>query len=461
MTYATARTITCTILVALLTALSGCAGTQQSGGRSMSLMEKFHAGKPLMEDAKAPAATDADAPEQARALTERGEAFAKAGHPETAFQFYMQAVALDPTLMRAHLLKGLVLLDQGLTTEAMAEFETVLKAEPDNAAALEAAGIVYFRNALYDESAQRLARAVALDPARHNAYAHLGAIHNYRGKFAEAVKSFERALELSPDNSAVLNNLGITYAMMGREAEAVAAFTAAIRHGAPTQRTYNNMGLALARMGRYRQALEAFRNAEGDAAAYNNLGYVQFMKGEYDAAIACFEKAIRLEPSYYERANENLKRARLAREFAMASTAPAIRPVANATAQPEGLPLGLAAASANAEIVQTAQSPTQPSVLTPTPLGTQPVYSVHICSWRTKSKANHAARKLIRQGYAAHVNKADIPGKGTWYRVTVGEFMTLKDARALERRLHDRDGYRETRIMKRSSASTAGHAART
>lgn len=392
--------------------------------------------------------------EQAVAFVQNGEKLEKNGQNEAAFEHYARAVATDPAYTRAHYKKGLILLEQGLSDKAMAEFEAVLAVSPEDAKAHEAAGIAYFRSALYPEAERHLTRAIALDKHSHRAYAHLGAIHNYKGEYDKAVTCFELALEKSGDNAALYNNIGMSYTMQGNEKKAVEAFSTALRLGAPSRRTYNNMGLALARMGHYRQALEAFRNAEGEAGAFNNLGYVYFMKGEYDPAIACFEKAISLEPGYYERASENLKRARLAREFAAKSDSvlgslPSARADVPLTDSPR---IRNVDSSLNFMMNKDA---IHSRPLNPTPLGSLPVYSVHVCSWRTIGKANKAARRLIRQGYDAHVYKVRIKDKGDWYRVTAGEFMEVTEARELQDRLKDVNGYRNLRIIKRSRGTSS------
>ncbi len=76
------------------------------------------------------------------------------------------------------------------------------------------------------------------------------------------------------------------------------------------------MGLSLCRLGRYDEAFEAFRNAGGEAAAHNNLGVYLSQQGEHALALYHLQRALEVEPRYYARAAENLKRARLAARIA-------------------------------------------------------------------------------------------------------------------------------------------------
>ncbi len=77
--------------------------------------------------------------------------------------------------------------------------------------------------------------------------------------------------------------------------------------------------MALGKLERYSDALNAFRRAGDDASAYNNLGMVYMGQGKYSEALAAFEKAIELKPTFYVKAHENSIRARAAMKTASVS----------------------------------------------------------------------------------------------------------------------------------------------
>jgi len=54
---------------------------------------------------------------------------------------------------------------------------------------------------------------------------------------------------------------------------------------------------------------------------------------------------------------------------------------------------------------------------------------VQIASFPDKRFAKEMESTLKSRTYPAYVQKADIPGKGTWYRVRVGKFSTKEEAR--------------------------------
>jgi len=57
-----------------------------------------------------------------------------------------------------------------------------------------------------------------------------------------------------------------------------------------------------------------------------------------------------------------------------------------------------------------------------------PVFTVQTASGKEKKSAEKAVKALINKGYPAYVAISEIPGKGTWYRVRIGEFKDRKEA---------------------------------
>ena len=60
-----------------------------------------------------------------------------------------------------------------------------------------------------------------------------------------------------------------------------------------------------------KKAFKAFKKAGGEAQAYNNLGCIYLNRGLLEEAVSSFENAIKLEPGYYAKAGDNLKKAKV------------------------------------------------------------------------------------------------------------------------------------------------------
>lgn len=55
-------------------------------------------------------------------------------------------------------------------------------------------------------------------------------------------------------------------------------------------------------------------------------------------------------------------------------------------------------------------------------------YLVQVSSWHEKTNADKEAAKYKSKGYTSLIEKADIPGRGTWYRVKIGNFKSADEA---------------------------------
>jgi len=65
-------------------------------------------------------------------------------------------------------------------------------------------------------------------------------------------------------------------------------------------------------------------------------------------------------------------------------------------------------------------------------------YTLNIASFRNKGNADRLMKELEEKGYEAFVEKANIPQKGTWYRVAVGRFSSREEALAFAKGLQEK-----------------------
>ena len=60
--------------------------------------------------------------------------------------------------------------------------------------------------------------------------------------------------------------------------------------------------------------------------------------------------------------------------------------------------------------------------------GAEGGWQVQVSSFRTMAEADAFATQLRARGHKAHVQRAEIPGRGTWFRVKIGPFSTQGEA---------------------------------
>jgi tetratricopeptide (TPR) repeat protein len=236
-----------------------------------------------------------------------------------AFMYYEKSLKLNPDNNSIHYKKGLLLVIGKMNEEAIREFQGVLKKESEHALSYEGMGLAFFQMAKYDDAGECFRKAVELDPKLWKAHNYLGIIYDYKREYKMAVREYAAAIARKDDNGLLYNNLGTSYFMAGECEKAISAFNKALVAKTEHGKIYNNLGFVLSNTGRYQEALEAFRKGGGEAQAYNNLGCIYLKQGEYVKAIRCFEKAIELKPTFYTKASENLRKARMARELSFDS----------------------------------------------------------------------------------------------------------------------------------------------
>ena len=378
------------------------------------------------------------------------DGFLRRGKPEMAFIHFNKALEQEPENMDVRVKKGDLLVSKGLDEQALAEFLYVLKRQPDHAIANEAAGTVYFRAGLYDEARTHLDRAVEYNPMLWKAHNYLGNLYDREGRYDQALAHFNRALELhkGQHKDEIYNNLGVVQIALGQYGQAVDSFRYALKEGGVSTRTYNNLGLALTRQGRLDEALEAFKYAGGESKAQNNLGYVLLTDGRPAEAVPYFERAVEMAPSFYVKAAENLKRARMAARFTGERPAPEKGVIQQSGSTPNPLlrksfpdaeqePGGPAATPATAGpppsggVQKIAYHPGSGDIIT------DKTWGMHVSSWRDHDWAFRHCEKLVKQGYEPWINQVDLGDKGIWYRVLVGRYASVDDARAERQRIID------------------------
>jgi Flp pilus assembly protein TadD len=171
---------------------------------------------------------------------------------------------------------------------------------------------VAFAKESYGMARQDIQKALNTKPDIWQALTLLGVIHDREGHHKEAEEAYQRALSIQPKSATILNDLGVSRYLMGRYDDAAEAFLKAFKIEPDNRRICNNLGLALYKLGRTEDAIEAFRRGGDQASAFNNVGYLAMKDSKLDEAVAALEKAVEAKPSYYDRAQRNLERARAA-----------------------------------------------------------------------------------------------------------------------------------------------------
>lgn len=381
-----------------------------------------------------------------------GQGMAADGKPEMALVHLNRAQQMAPENVEIRAFKGEMLLEQGATEAALREFRAVLEKHPDHAGAHEGAGVVFYLAGLDEEAESHLQSALEADPSRWKANCYYGVLHDRRGNPERADEHFRKALRSADgkDAARVINNLGVTHMARGQYRQAARLFRNALESGGATSRTYNNLGLALTRMGRFEEALQAFRYGGDEAKAHNNLGYVLLMEGRPKQAAEYFERAVELSPTFYDKAFENLKRARMAlsSEPENEGSTPNLPPLASSgnerrsIAKAAALPAAASATGPAVDMASTGFTSPPPGLGaegkeasteavqrgSDTAENVDAAYGLHVSSWRDSEDARKHMEALRADGFTPSLASADLGEKGVWHRVLVGRYDSLREA---------------------------------
>ena len=143
-------------------------------------------------------------------------------------------------------------------------------------------GRTYYDKREYARAEQYLSQIVERNQSFADVYNMLGVIYHDQGQYQKAQRAFEAALRLNPGYTDAALNLAITYNDTGKYREA--------------QETYQQ---ALSRSGAAPGKLDRF--VEGKLAnMYADIGDVYLSSGLYPEAIAEYERALRLRPTFVD-----------------------------------------------------------------------------------------------------------------------------------------------------------------
>ena len=133
-------------------------------------------------------------PRPADIRIELGKACWQSGAMEAALAHFTEAIALDPTSVRAYGNRGLIYCQQGRDDLALADWQTGLQHQPSHALIHYNRGLLYFRQENYRAALADFDDALAANPNLAEAYQHRGYVHEALGQMAAAARDWELAL---------------------------------------------------------------------------------------------------------------------------------------------------------------------------------------------------------------------------------------------------------------------------
>ena len=334
----------------------------------------------------------------------------------------------------------------------------------------------------YDDAIKAFSAAIEIIPRDYQSYNYRGVTWALKENFDRAIADYSKAIEIRPRYAEAYNNRGFSYTQAGNLKAAINDYTRALEINPFFVDAYNNKAWVLATCSdqRIRDGGQAVRLAQKavelkpDISSMDTLAAAYAAVGNFDSAIDVQKKAIQKlmladKNAAVHKYLAHLKsfRSRQAllidytagpktaepqeakaslKERTKKMPAPTVNPRKTATAVMTPKPPAAPAATKPptkqikpappakpqkaAAAIKPPKPAAAPSVKKTLAAPIKPLpYTIQISAFRDPQRSNQVARKLNTNGVPAFTSPVDIAGKGKWYRVYIGNYKTLADAR--------------------------------
>ena len=347
----------------------------------------------------------------------------------------------------------------------------------------------------YEEAIQAFSTAIEIIPRDYQAYNYRGVAWALMGKYDKALADYNKALEIRPRYAEAYNNRGFARTENGDLSNALNDYARALEINPFFVDAYNNKAWVLATCAdqRYRdggQAVELAQKAvelKPDVVSLDTLAAAYAAVGNFDAAVDTQKKAIQKllladknseVPKYIPHLNAYKSKRSLLINYASRPKAhetkgqdpkvslkkqtskkpspPATaqkvvavskpktqKPAAAAQPKKPAAPVIKQSTVVKAQKATTASKTQKPAAARQTEKALRPrtrplPYTIQVSAYRDPLTSNRVARKLITGGDLAFTSPVDLSEKGKWYRVYIGNYTTLGEAKIAAAGLKDR-----------------------
>lgn len=235
----------------------------------------------------------------------RGSHAIRSGEVDKALFFYVRALQLQPdnVELMAHI--GSIHMRRNDFKMAKRVFLAARSHDPVHAQTLEGLGLIYLNEGLHEAAISALTLAIANDDQLWRAHSMLGVYADKAGDFKTALFHYDTALSINPNAAHVLNNRGYSKYLAGDNHGAALDFYEAAKNQGFTQ-SWANLGRVYAGQGWYDSAIETYREVMSEEHALNNTAKAAIQNGDFEQAKNYLDEAIRISPTYFPAAEENL-----------------------------------------------------------------------------------------------------------------------------------------------------------
>ncbi len=226
-------------------------------------------------------------------------AYVEAGNAVKADVYLTKAEAAGADGADARFARGVLLYKQNKNTEALAVFDQIVAADPQNGAANYQRAVIFEKLGQTDKAIEAYKKTTKIDPAFSQAWFDLGVIYYNKGDYGKAVESYQEAIKADSGNARAHANLASTYRQLERYPEANAEYKIAAETIKNDADLYSEWGFCLGKVNEWDKAtarLEEARGMNKSAVDDTNVGWAYYNAAQADKAAKNDEEAkIKLE----------------------------------------------------------------------------------------------------------------------------------------------------------------------
>jgi tetratricopeptide (TPR) repeat protein len=167
-------------------------------------------------------------PGQIRALTNRGLAFTRKSAFDDAIADFDTALRIDPDDARARNSRGIAFRRKGEYDRAIADYDFALRRNPRDARALNNRGVAYRWKRDYDRSIADTSAAISVDPKYGLAYSNRAVAYRLKLDYRRALADHDNAIRLAPQSGPFVYERGQTHEAMEDIPRALADYRKAV-----------------------------------------------------------------------------------------------------------------------------------------------------------------------------------------------------------------------------------------
>lgn len=239
--------------------------------------------------------------DQARLLLEQGLT-------EQALQAFEKAIAENPLAVTAFVSAGDIYYSKGDIVTAQKRFEAAALVDPSDFGANYKNGLMLHLSRRVGEAVAAYLKALRINPYDFNANLNTGTAFLQLKEPQQALTFAEKAVELDKQSAKARANLGAVFAELGRHADAVAQYRVAAQLEELSPPLLLNLANSLGKMdppqyGQMLNTLDELLRRDPTPIAHERRAYALFKLGRRDESLSACRAALSLDANHYPALN--------------------------------------------------------------------------------------------------------------------------------------------------------------